>query len=125
MRMKCMRILPEMCASTLWPLSSTTRNIALGRGSITVPSTSMESSFGNQHPSFGLQMLLEARRDSTSSLERQASSRMRTTNPYELPPGAAYFAPLPTSFPAPGEDLRTLIRHENGVLEVGRELTVP
>jgi hypothetical protein len=29
-------------------LSSTTRNIAFGRGSITVPSTSMESSFGNQ-----------------------------------------------------------------------------
>src|SRR5215468_2922076 len=46
-RMKCIRIFPEMCASTLWPpLSRTTRNMALGSGSMTVPSTSMASSFG-------------------------------------------------------------------------------
>src|SRR3954470_23130427 len=48
MRMKCIRIFPEMCARTLCPLSSCTRNIALGKGSITVPSTSIASSFGNQ-----------------------------------------------------------------------------
>src|SRR5438034_3217087 len=43
--MKCIRILPEMCASTLWPFSSSTRNIAFGSGSTTVPSTWMPSSF--------------------------------------------------------------------------------
>src|SRR5580765_6773378 len=43
--MKCIRILPEMWASTLWPFSSSTRNIAFGSGSTTVPSTWMPSSF--------------------------------------------------------------------------------
>src|SRR3954453_21046539 len=38
------RILPEICASTVCPFSSSTRNIALGRGSTTVPSTSITSS---------------------------------------------------------------------------------
>src|SRR5262245_56591641 len=33
-----------MCASTLCPFSSSTRNMALGNGSTTVPSTSMTSS---------------------------------------------------------------------------------
>src|SRR5215813_1020158 len=46
MRMKFMRILPLTCASTRWPLSSSTRNIAFGSGSTTVPSTSIASSFG-------------------------------------------------------------------------------
>src|SRR3979490_3112797 len=46
MRMKFMRILPLTCASTRWPLSSSTRNIAFGNGSTTVPSTSIASSFG-------------------------------------------------------------------------------
>ena len=45
--MKCIRILPEMCASTLCPFSSSTRNIALGSGSTTVPSTWIPSSFAN------------------------------------------------------------------------------
>src|SRR3972149_3492102 len=44
MRMKFMRIFPEMWARTLWPVSSWTRNMALGSGSTTVPSTSMASS---------------------------------------------------------------------------------
>src|SRR3954453_18282773 len=38
------RILPEICARTVCPFSSSTRNIALGRGSTTVPSTSITSS---------------------------------------------------------------------------------
>src|SRR5215470_12422644 len=42
--MKFMRILPDTWASTLWPLSSSTRNMALGSGSTTVPSTSIASS---------------------------------------------------------------------------------
>src|SRR6476659_7650541 len=41
-----MRIFPEMWASTLWPFSSSTRNIALGNGSTTVPSTRIVSSLG-------------------------------------------------------------------------------
>src|SRR5688572_30316887 len=44
MRMKCLRILPEMWARTAWPLSSFTRNMALGRVSSTVASTSIASS---------------------------------------------------------------------------------
>src|SRR5205823_89417 len=44
-RMKFIRILPLTCASTRWPLSSSTRNIAFGNGSTTVPSTSIASSF--------------------------------------------------------------------------------
>src|SRR3954451_19186255 len=35
-----------MCASTLWPFSRSTRNIALGNGSTTVPSTRIVSSLG-------------------------------------------------------------------------------
>src|SRR5258706_2536889 len=44
--MKFIRILPLTCASTRWPLSSSTRNIAFGSGSTTVPSTSIASSLG-------------------------------------------------------------------------------
>ena len=66
--MKCMRIFPEMCARTLWPLSSWTRNIAFGRGSITVPSTSIASSFGNENLSKNEPHArhLEARPDNTN-----------------------------------------------------------
>src|ERR1700738_2080012 len=42
-RMKFIRIFPEMCARTEWPFWSSTLNIALGRASETVPSTSMTS----------------------------------------------------------------------------------
>src|SRR5579875_3822339 len=42
-RMKWIRILPEMWARTLWPDASSTRNMALGSTSTTVPSTSMTS----------------------------------------------------------------------------------
>src|SRR5690606_41344634 len=58
MRIKCMRILPEIWQSTLWPLSSSTRNIALGNGSMTVPSISMTSSLP-----IGSARLLQLRRD--------------------------------------------------------------
>src|SRR5574340_1765791 len=40
-----MRILPEMCPSTTWPFSSFTRNVALGRVSVTSPCISITSSF--------------------------------------------------------------------------------
>src|SRR5450755_1173742 len=46
MRIKFLRILPEMCASTRCLFSSSTRNMALGSGSMTVAITSMASSLG-------------------------------------------------------------------------------
>ncbi len=46
--MKCIRIFPEICAKILCPLSNSTRNIALGKVSATVPVTSMTSSFGTK-----------------------------------------------------------------------------
>src|SRR5262249_38976181 len=49
-RMKCIRILPDTWARTLWPLSSSTRNMAFGSGSTTVPSTSMASSLVMANP---------------------------------------------------------------------------
>ena len=42
--MKCIRIFPETWARSLCPLSSSTRNIALGNGSSTFPLTSTTSS---------------------------------------------------------------------------------
>src|SRR3954470_4130370 len=39
--MKCLRSLPEICASTMWPLSSCTRNIVPGRTVVILPSTSI------------------------------------------------------------------------------------
>src|SRR5712671_3474034 len=44
MRIKFLRIFPEMCASTWCLFSSSTRNMALGNGSMTVAITSMASS---------------------------------------------------------------------------------
>src|ERR1700684_877818 len=46
MRLRCIRIFPELCARTVYPFSNSTRNMALGRGSTTVPSTVNASSFG-------------------------------------------------------------------------------
>src|SRR2546425_2191518 len=51
--MKCIRILPEMCARTTCLFSSSTRNIAFGSGSMTVPSTWMPSSFANTTSDLG------------------------------------------------------------------------
>lgn len=42
--MKFILILPEICASTICPLSSSTRNFAFGNASLITPSTSMRSS---------------------------------------------------------------------------------
>src|SRR6188472_977304 len=41
-----MRIFPDIWANTLCPFSSSTRNMALGSGSTTVPSTRIVSSLG-------------------------------------------------------------------------------
>lgn len=47
---KFLRILPEICANTLCPLSSSTRNMALGKDSRMVPSNSMTPCFVTQLP---------------------------------------------------------------------------
>src|ERR1700677_2241952 len=44
MRMKFLRILPEMCARTSCPLGSATRNMVPGNTCVTVPSNSIGSS---------------------------------------------------------------------------------
>ena len=46
MRMKFLRILPEICASTSWPLGRATRNIVPGSTCVTEPVNSIGSSFG-------------------------------------------------------------------------------
>ena len=46
--MKCIRIVPEMWASNLCPFSSSTRKVAFGSDSTTVPSTWMPSSFATR-----------------------------------------------------------------------------
>src|SRR3989442_14061585 len=48
--MKLIRIFPEICASTRWPLGNSTLNIALGNTCTTVPSTAIASFFGIPHP---------------------------------------------------------------------------
>src|SRR6478735_10987065 len=48
MRIKFLRILPETCASTWCLFSSSTLNMALGKGSRTVAITSIASSLLNQ-----------------------------------------------------------------------------
>jgi len=45
MRMKCLRILPEMWARTLRPFGRSTRNIVPGKTAVTVPSSLIASSF--------------------------------------------------------------------------------
>src|SRR4029453_16017956 len=66
--MRCIRILPDTWARTLWPLSITTRNIALGSGSTTLPCTSIASS---------LLMLLRFFLSSASWTEAQCGSGLR------------------------------------------------
>src|SRR6185436_17127167 len=66
--MRCIRILPDTWARTLWPLSITTRNIALGSGSTTLPCTSIASS---------LLMLLRFYLSSASWTEAQCGSGLR------------------------------------------------
>src|SRR5579883_2846757 len=50
MRMKFLRILPETCAITSPPMSSSTRNCVLASASLTRPSTSIASSFAIYPP---------------------------------------------------------------------------
>jgi hypothetical protein len=48
--MKRVRILPEICPSTLCPFSSSTENMAFGNASTTVPSTAIASCAAGRGP---------------------------------------------------------------------------
>src|SRR5947208_45113 len=48
MRMKCLRILPEMWARTSWPLGRATRNMVPGNTWVTEPISSIGSSFARR-----------------------------------------------------------------------------
>src|SRR3982750_2959131 len=95
-----MRIFPEMCASTLCPFSSWTRNMALGSGSTTVPSSTIASSLG-----FGIWSLLVTTEG--ARLRRQPSQGTL----HDISAGD-------------GKHLRAVVGDGDGVLEVGREAPV-
>src|SRR5919107_24264 len=100
-----------MWASTLCPFSSSTRNMAFGRGSTTVPSTSMTSSFGTLHCFL---------RTGLSCFD-PCWPDMRT----RPPEGAKeqVYPQTPDSAPS-GQDLGAVLGDRDRVLEVSREGTV-
>src|SRR6266576_2353518 len=104
-----------MCASTLWPFSSSTRNMAFGSGSTTVPSTRIASSLGFARGNhlrfqrFGAASVRQAARARPLSISRIAPSR-RSRRAREAS--------------GDREHLRTVVGHGNRVLEVGRERAV-
>src|SRR5438067_11637341 len=95
-----MRIFPEMCASTLCPFSSWTRNMALGSGSTTVPSSTIASSLG-----FGIWSLLVTTEG--ARLRRQPSQGTL----HDISAGN-------------GKHLRTVVGDGDRVLEMGGEAAV-
>src|ERR687887_1143688 len=95
-----------MWASTLCPLSSSTRNMALGRGSTTVPSTSIASFFATLLPGFSRQAKLAP---TTAEHDRN----------YRPAPQERLQPAVPRS-----QHFRTVFGHGDRVLEVGRELAV-
>src|SRR4249920_1608151 len=72
-RIKCMRIFPEMCARILWPLSNDTRNIAFGNVSFTVPCISITSSFGTYlYPFYPHPVIADSKYAEVHSAESQS-----------------------------------------------------
>ena len=77
--MKCIRILPETWARTLWPVGSSTRNVALGSVSATVPSTSIACFFGiGTFP--GQRLSDEVRHDHTVATRLARANRVEQLN---------------------------------------------
>src|SRR6266403_3950796 len=87
--MRCIRILPDTWASTLWPVSITTRNIALGKGSTTLASTSMASSLVMVFVSPFVRTCAEvtlSRRDAAGADRREPTPRpYHTSTPVPYP----------------------------------------
>src|SRR5512140_3864550 len=69
-RMRCLRILPDIWAMMAWPFSSSTRNLVSGNTSLTTPSISMTSSFATYCPPVGS---CEQRRARTRRARHRAS----------------------------------------------------
>src|SRR4051812_12773126 len=90
MRMKFLRIFPEICANTWCLFSSSTRNIALGRGSSTVAITSIASSLGKGFPRSIHRRHLALQVFAVEYFHNLASyfSSIRTAVDQEEPPGA-------------------------------------
>src|SRR6202790_166411 len=127
MRMKFLRILPETCARTLCLFSSSTRNMALGNGSMTVPITSMASSLELPESSFFLSFGSSTRRFAICScfyslarlaqpaapLQRLSLHRLRAA--LDGSPGLPGW---PGHFFRPGQDPGPVGGYSDGVLEV-------
>src|SRR3954463_9506378 len=107
-----MRIFPEMCASTRCPFSSSTRNMAFGNGSTTVPSTRIVSSLG----------LAIAATYLTSGAPNERANSLEPTGKDTRRPSIAAIGPIRTlradAHSRERQDLRTVIRDRDGVLEV-------
>src|ERR687893_38092 len=101
-----MRILPEMCASTLCPLSSSTRNCVLGSASVMVPSTSMTSSLA---------------KDLLFSDSYKLVGAKRIYYHVGPPTPSAKPLPLPGRPAVRGEHPRAVLGDGYGVLKVSRE----
>src|SRR5689334_19001177 len=105
-----------MCASTLCPFSSSTRNMALGSGSTTVPSTRIVSSLGLARTSTYFR--------SGARKRRAKSSRSRPTILYGPPARAQSDISSDGRFgralPREGQHLRAVVGDCDGVLEVRR-----
>src|SRR6185503_2910525 len=105
-RMKFIRSLPLMWASTRWPFSSSTANMVLGRGSMTVPSTSIASRLAT---GYVLPFLTRSAGPDGPAHERVA---------YQT------WAFQATAMSCLGQDLRTVRGDGDGMLEMGREGSV-
>src|SRR5438270_10844908 len=105
-----MRIFPEMCARTSWPLSSSTRNIAFGRGSVTFPSRTIASSLG-----------LGSFRPSSRNVDDTADRRLRSARQRPVGPADQRTGPPLRSQAGlwESQDLRPVVRYGDRVFDVG------
>src|SRR6266481_2583285 len=106
--MKFLRILPETCARTWCLFSSSTRNIALGSGSITVAMTSMASSLEFPESPFFFSSRMGLAIVSRAYLSR-TKARLLHLSPRR--PGHLF---------RPCQNPRAVGRNRHGVLEVRR-----
>src|SRR5271157_178630 len=106
-RMKFLRILPETCASTLCLFSSSTRNIALGSGSITVAITSIASSFELPESSFFF-----------------SSNGFAINSYFSLVPKLTRLPRRPGHFLRPGQNPRAVCGDGHSVFKVSRGATI-
>src|SRR6478672_10186004 len=114
-----------MWVRTLCPLSSSTRNMALGSGSTTVPSTRIASSLG-----FASELTTSWMRGSGQTSratavethhERAKGARGR---PVRLHQGELRYQVGRWGLPGDREDLGAVVADRHGVLEVGRAARV-